>query len=85
VGSVIDEIAIVRSMWCHEVNHFPAVIEHKPAIVDGPLIIRPLAVGFRMHWQRQQEPADVRKSRTALFAEQLHLPVALGARSAFGR
>jgi hypothetical protein len=27
VGSVIDEIAVVRSMWCHESNHFPAVIE----------------------------------------------------------
>ncbi len=27
VGSVIDEIAVVRSMWCNEGNHFPAVIE----------------------------------------------------------
>jgi Protein of unknown function (DUF1501) len=27
VGGVIDEIAVVRSMWCHEGNHFPAVIE----------------------------------------------------------
>jgi hypothetical protein len=27
VGSVIDEIAVVRSMWNHEGNHFPAVIE----------------------------------------------------------
>jgi hypothetical protein len=27
VGSVVDEIAFVRSMWCHEGNHFPAVIE----------------------------------------------------------
>jgi hypothetical protein len=27
VGGVIDEIAVVRSMWCHESNHFPAVIE----------------------------------------------------------
>ncbi len=27
VGSVIDDIAVVRSMWCHEGNHFPAVIE----------------------------------------------------------
>src|SRR6266487_2418411 len=26
VGSVIDEIAVVRSMWNHEGNHFPAVI-----------------------------------------------------------
>ena len=27
VGGVIDEIAVVRSMWNHEGNHFPAVIE----------------------------------------------------------
>ncbi len=27
VGGVIDEIAVVRSLWCHEGNHFPAVIE----------------------------------------------------------
>jgi hypothetical protein len=27
VGSVIDEIAVVRSMYCHQSNHFPAVIE----------------------------------------------------------
>ncbi len=28
VGSVIDDIAVVRSMYCHQTNHFPAVIEH---------------------------------------------------------
>jgi hypothetical protein len=27
LGGVIDDIAIVRSMWNHEGNHFPAVIE----------------------------------------------------------
>ena len=27
VGSVIDDIAVVRSMYCHQTNHFPAVIE----------------------------------------------------------
>jgi hypothetical protein len=27
VGSVIDEFAVVRSMYCHQTNHFPAVIE----------------------------------------------------------
>src|SRR6266851_6973963 len=27
VGGVIDDIAVVRSMWCNEGNHFPAVIE----------------------------------------------------------
>src|ERR1700722_12923133 len=27
VGGVIDEIAVVNSMYCHEANHFSAVIE----------------------------------------------------------
>ena len=40
VGSVIDDIAVVRSMWCHEVNHFPAVIEtqtgHRGRAFDHP-------------------------------------------------
>jgi hypothetical protein len=28
VGGAIDEFAVVRSMYCHQTNHFPAVIEH---------------------------------------------------------
>lgn len=28
IGGVIDEFAVVRSMWGHQTNHFPAVIEH---------------------------------------------------------
>lgn len=40
VGSVIDDIAVVRSMWCHEGNHFPAVIEtttgHRGRAFDHP-------------------------------------------------
>jgi len=28
IGGVIDEFSVVRSMWCHQTNHFPAVIEH---------------------------------------------------------
>ena len=28
VGGAIDEFAVVRSMFCHQTNHFPAVIEH---------------------------------------------------------
>ncbi|HEY1342680.1 MAG TPA: DUF1501 domain-containing protein, partial [Bryobacteraceae bacterium] len=40
VGSVIDEIALVRSMWCNEGNHFPAVIEtctgHRGRQFDHP-------------------------------------------------
>jgi Protein of unknown function (DUF1501) len=40
VGSIIDDIAVVRSMWCHEGNHFPAVIEtstgHRGRQFDHP-------------------------------------------------
>src|ERR1043165_8605169 len=42
VGSVIDEIAVVRSLWCHEGNHFPAVIEtatgHRGRQFDHPTL-----------------------------------------------
>src|SRR3954468_24200100 len=40
VGSVADELAFVRSMWCNEPNHFPAVIEtatgHRGRQFDHP-------------------------------------------------
>src|SRR3954462_3664623 len=40
VGGVIDDIAVVRSIWCHESNHFPAVIEtqtgHRGGAFDHP-------------------------------------------------
>jgi hypothetical protein len=42
VGGVIDEIGVVRSMWCHESNHFPAVIEtctgHRGRQFDHPTL-----------------------------------------------
>ncbi len=42
VGGVIDEIAVVRSMWCHEGNHFPAVVEtqtgHRGRAFDHPAL-----------------------------------------------
>src|SRR4051812_32808224 len=42
VGSVIDDIAVVRSMWCNEGNHFPAVIEtctgHRGRQLDYPTL-----------------------------------------------
>lgn len=28
LGGVIDDVAVVRSMYCHQTNHFPAVLEH---------------------------------------------------------
>lgn len=42
VGSVVDDIALVRSMWCNEGNHFPAVIEtttgHRGRQFDHPTL-----------------------------------------------
>jgi hypothetical protein len=42
VGSMMDDIAVVRSMWCHEGNHFPAVIEtatgHRGRQFDHPTL-----------------------------------------------
>ncbi|MDR3618032.1 MAG: DUF1501 domain-containing protein [Paludisphaera borealis] len=42
VGGVVDEIAMIRSMWCHEGNHFPAVIEtctgHRGRPFDHPTL-----------------------------------------------
>ena len=50
IGGVIDEIAVVRSMWCHEGNHFPAVIEthtgHRGRAFDHPS----LEAGCLMRW-----------------------------------
>ncbi len=42
VGETIDEFAVVRSMWCNEGNHFPAVIEtstgHRGRQFDHPTL-----------------------------------------------
>ena len=42
VGSMIDDIAVVRSMYCHEVNHQPAVMEvstgHRQRVFDHPCL-----------------------------------------------
>ena len=42
VGGVADELAVVRSMWCNEGNHFPAVIEtttgHRGRQFDHPTL-----------------------------------------------
>jgi hypothetical protein len=42
VGSVIDEIAVVRSMFCNESNHIPAAIEsatgHRGRLLDHPTL-----------------------------------------------
>lgn len=42
IGGVVDEIAMVRSMWCNEANHFPAAIEcstgHRGRVFDHPTL-----------------------------------------------
>ena len=42
VGSMADDLAVVRSMWCRETNHFPAVVEmatgHRDRIVEHPTL-----------------------------------------------
>jgi hypothetical protein len=42
VGAEVDDIAVVRSMWCNEPNHFPAVIEsatgHRGRQFDHPTL-----------------------------------------------
>jgi Protein of unknown function (DUF1501) len=42
VGGVVDDLAIVRSMYCQETNHSPAVIEmatgHRDRLVDHPAL-----------------------------------------------
>lgn len=42
IGGVIDDIAVIRSLWCHEVGHFPAVGEittgHRNRQFDHPAI-----------------------------------------------
>ena len=42
VGSMSDDLAVVRSMWCNEGNHFPAVIEtctgHRGRQFDHPTL-----------------------------------------------
>lgn len=42
VGEMADELAIVRSMYCRESNHFPAVIEtttgHRGRLLDNPTL-----------------------------------------------
>ena len=69
VGSVIDDIAVVRSMWCHEGNHFPAVIEtstgHRGRQFDHPAFGSWVVVCAR---NGQQESPDFREHRPPVFA-----------------
>ncbi|MEJ7607037.1 MAG: DUF1501 domain-containing protein, partial [Bryobacteraceae bacterium] len=64
VGSVIDDFAVVRSMFCHQTNHFPAVLEHATGKPLRQLSIPRLAVGLHTLWARQQRsPAFVNIGR----------------------
>lgn len=42
VGGMADDIALIRSMWCHQSNHFPAVVEmatgHRDRILEHPCL-----------------------------------------------
>jgi len=65
VGSVIDEIAIVRSFWSHETNHFPAVIEtttgHRGRQFDWPTM--GAWVSYALGSANQNLPAFVNMGR----------------------
>ena len=67
VGEVIDEFAVVRSMWCNEGNHFPAVIEtttgHRGRQFDHPTLG---SLGFVCLGQCEPESADLRQHRPRL-------------------
>ena len=69
MGGVIDDIAVVRSMWCHEGNHFPAVIEtctgHRGRAFDHPIVWQ---LGELRARDCQQESAGLCECRPALIA-----------------
>jgi Protein of unknown function (DUF1501) len=52
VGSMIDDIAVVRSMWCNEGIIFPPSSKRARDTADGNSIIRRSGVGFRTPWGR---------------------------------
>ncbi|MBI3417856.1 MAG: DUF1501 domain-containing protein [Verrucomicrobia bacterium] len=65
VGGVVDELALVRSMWCHETNHFPAVVEmatgHRDRIVEHPCLGS--WVSYALGTENQNLPAFVNLGR----------------------
>ena len=69
VGGMIDDIAVVRSMWCNEGNHFPAVIEtctgHRGRQFDHPTLGS--WVSYALGTANQNLP-DVREHRPAVVA-----------------
>src|SRR5437870_6663534 len=67
VGGVIDEFAVVRSMWCNEGNHFPAVIEtttgHRGRQFDHPAL--GAWVSFTLGTAKQNLPTFVNIGRAS--------------------
>lgn len=65
VGGVIDDIAVVRSMYCHETNHFPAVIEmatgHRDRVVEHPCLGS--WISYALGTENQNLPAFVNMGR----------------------
>ena len=61
IGSVVDDIALIRSMWCQETNHFPAVVEmatgHRDRILEHPTLGS--WVSYALGTENQNLPAFV--------------------------
>jgi hypothetical protein len=73
VGSVIDDIAVVRSMYCNEPNHFPAVIETCTGHRGRPGRLPDLRkLGHLCARNRQQKPPRVREHRAGVVACPAH-------------
>ena len=73
IGSMVDDIAFVRSMWCNEGNHFPAVIEtvtgHRGRQFDCPSLGSWVSYAAR---NREPEPSFLRKHRPAFITGATH-------------
>lgn len=65
IGSMIDDIAVVRSMYCHETNHFPAVIEmstgHRDRLIEHPSM--GAWISYALGVENQNLPAFVNLGR----------------------
>lgn len=71
VGGVIDDLAVVRSMWCHETNHFPAVIETATGHRDKTLEYPSLGswVSYALGTENQNLPSFVNIGRPTSSAQ----------------
>lgn len=67
IGGVVDEIAFVRSFWCHELGHFPAVSEittgHRARQFDHPAL--GAWIGYALGSANRNLPTFVNMGRPA--------------------